>query len=308
MIVTLTGTNDFALAAELKKLRQDFVKEYTDMGLESYDGQEIDPKQLLGILQAMPFLVARRMIIFRQPSAQKPVQEALEQLLNEVSDSTDLLIVEPKLDKRTSYYKALKKQTDFKEFNPLDDRALAQWLVTEAKAQEGSLSSTDALYLVHRVGANQLLLANELQKLLSYQPQITQRTINEMTVLTPQSSVFDLLDAAMSGNKQKTVVLYQEQRQQKVEPLAIMGMLAWQLHVLALVKTAGERSPGVIASEGKVNPYVVSKTQNIARNCSLGQVKTWVHNAAVLDVRLKSDPIDADEAVINYLLSLSTSS
>lgn len=305
MIITLTGSNDFMLGEALRQLRQDFVNECTDMGLETYDGQDVDPKQLPSILQALPFLVAKRMIIFRQPSAQKAVQDAVEQLLDSVTDTTDLVIVEPKLDKRTSYYKALKKQTDFKEFTPLDEPKLAQWLVAQAKEQEGSLSSSDATYLVRRVGANQLLLANEVQKLLSYQPQISRQTIDELTEPTPQSSVFDLLDAALSGNKQKTVALYHEQRQQKVEPLAIMGMLAWQLHILALVKTAEARSPSAIASEGKINPYVVSKTQNVARNCTLTDVKTWVHEAAKLDIRLKRQPIDADEAMINYLLSLS---
>jgi len=305
MITTLTGTNDFLLTTELRRIKKDFIAEHTDFGFESYDGQELDPKQLPSILQALPFLSARRMVILRQPSAQKVVQDDVEKLLNTVSDSTDVVIVEPKVDKRTSYYKMLKKDTDFREYNPLDERALADWLVAQSKAGQGALSSADALYLVRRVGANQLLLSNELQKLLAYQPNITRQTIDEMTEPTPQSSVFDLLDAALNGNKQKTVALYLEQRQQKVEPMAIMGMLAWQLHILALVKTAGERSPTAIASEAKVNPYVVSKTQSIARHCSLAQVKTWVQDAARLDVRLKSDPIDADEAVLNYFLRLS---
>lgn len=305
MIVTLTGNNDFMLRDSLRRLRADFIKEYTDMGLENYDGLDVDPKLLPSILQALPFLVARRMIIFRQPSAQKTIQDSLEQLLDTVSDTTDLIIVEPKLDKRTSYYKALKKQTDFREFNAMNERALAQWLVEQAKLQEGSVSLGDANYLVQRVGANQLLLSNELQKLLDYQPQITRQAIDELTEPTPQSSIFDLVDAAMAGNKKRTVALYHEQRQQKVEPMAIMGMLAWQLHILALVKTAGERSPSAIASQAKVSPYVVSKTQNVARRASLDDIKRWVHQASLLDIRLKRQSIDADEAMINFLLSLS---
>lgn len=305
MIITLTGTNDYMLQQELRQLRQAFIDEYTDMGLENYDGQDIDPKQLSSILQALPFLVAKRCIIFRQPSAQKAVQEALEQLLETVAETTELIIVEPKLDKRTSYYKTLQKQTDFREFRELDERGLAQWLVTQATQKGATLSQADAQYLVQRVGANQLLLANELQKLIDYQPAITKQTINEMTEPTPQSSVFDLLDAALAGNKPKTLQLYHEQRLQKVEPLAIMGMLAWQLHILALVKTAGERNPAEIAREAKVSPYVLSKTQGIARRSSLSQIKNWVHEGSQLDIRLKRQPIDADEAMINYLMSFS---
>lgn len=306
MIITLTGANDFMLGQELRRLRQSFIEEHTDMGLESYDGQEFEPADLTSIVQSLPFLVAKRCIIFRQPSAQKALQDSLEQILDTVPDTTELIIVEPKLDKRTSYYKALQKQTDFREFKELDDRGLAQWLVAQAKLKKASLSQADANYLVQRVGLNQLMLANELQKLIDYQPTISRQTIDEMTEPNPQSSVFDLLDAALAGDRQKTTRLYQEQRQQKVEPLAIMGMLAWQLHILALMKTAGDRSQADIARQAKVSPYVLSKSQSIVRKVSLTDIKSWVHNGTQLDTRLKRQPIDADEAMLNYLLSFSS--
>lgn len=305
MITTLTGTNSFSLNQALRQLKGDFVTQYTDIGLEQYDGAELDPQRLPSVLQALPFLADKRMVIIKSPSAQKVLQEDLEKLLDTVADSTDLIIVEPKPDKRTSFYKALKKQTDLREYNELDERALAQWLVEQAKTQQGSLSANDANYLVQRLGVNQQLLSQELQKLLSYDPAITRITINELTEPNPQSSVFDLLDVALMGNRQKVVQLYHEQRQQKVEPLAIMGMLAWQLHILALVKAAGNKSANDIAAQAKVSPYVVRKTEAVANRCTLEQVKQWVKRAYQLDVRLKSQPIDADDAMLEYLLSLS---
>lgn len=304
MIITLTGTNDFALHAELKQLRDEFVKVHTTIGLEQYDGAELDAQQLPSIVQALPFLASKRMVIIKNPTAQKVVQEMLEQLLSTVPETTELILVEPKPDKRTSFYKLLQKQTEFKEFKELDERALASWLVGQAKAANGSLSQGDATYLVQRVGTNQLLLNNELQKLLAYDLAITRDSIDELTDKTPQSSIFDLLDAALAGNQKRVLQLYHEQRQQKVEPLAIMAMLAWQLHVLALVKTAGERSAQEIASQAKVSPFVVRKTEGVARRCNLSDLKRWVSDAATLDRRLKSQPIDADDAMQQYLLSL----
>ena len=298
MTITLTGTNDYARQQAQRQLVQDFVAEHGDLGLEIYDGDELDPKRLPSILQALPFLASKRLVVLRQPSAQKAVQEDLEQLLDTPSDRTELVIVEPKPDKRTSYYKALQKQTDFREFKELNEHQLANWLTDQAKAGQGSLSLADANFLVQRVGLNQQLLANELQKLLNYRPQITRQTIIELTTPTPQSTTFDLLDAAMAGQQAKLLQLYQEQRQQKVEPLAILGLVAWQLYALALVKTAGTRQP-------KLNPYVLRKTQAIARRCTLTEVKNWLHAARQLDVRLKTQSIDADEALLNFLCSLS---
>lgn len=305
MITTLTGNNAHSLKQSLKQLRDDFVKTYTDIGLEQYDGAELDPQKLPSILQAQPFLAEKRMVILLQPSAQKVLQEDLEKLLGTVSDTTDLVIVEPKPDKRTSYYKALQKQTELRDYKEFDEYELANWLVEQAKQGQGSISKPDALYLVKRLGINQLLLGQELRKLLSYDTQITRQTIDLLTEPNPQSSVFDLLDAALGGDRKRVLQLYHEQRQQKVEPLAIMGMLAWQLHVLAVVKTAQARNASQIASEAKVSPYVIRKTESVAARCTLQQVKSWVHRAAQLDVRLKSQAIDADDAMLEFLLSLS---
>lgn len=304
MLVTLTGNNAYALQQELRRLTAAFVAEHTDMGLEKFDGEELDPKRLPSIVQALPFLAAKRMVVLRAPSAQKAVAEGLEKLLGDVPDTTDLIIIEPSLDKRTSYYKALQKKTELRVFAELDERALATWLVGQAKATGAKLSTADASYLVHRVGTNQAMLANELAKLISYNPAISRATIDDMTDPMPQSSVFDLLDAALAGNTPKVLGLYREQRQQKVEPLAILAMLAWQLHILAVIKAAGPRSPQDIASQAKISPYVVRKSSTAARNLSLPHLKQLVSDAYRLDLRLKSQPIDPDDALQQFLISL----
>jgi DNA polymerase-3 subunit delta len=304
MITTLAGSNAYLLQRELNTLIATFVAEHTDMGLEKFDGEELDPKRLPSVIQSLPFLASKRMVVLRAPSAQKPLAEQLEKMLGDVPESTDLVIVEPSLDKRTSYYKALHKKTDFKSFDALDERALANWLVGEAKAKGASLKSADANFLVQRVGVNQSLLANELSKLISYNPAVTRDTITEMTDPLPQSSVFDLLDAAFAGNTRKVLALYHEQRQQKVEPLAMMGMIAWQLHILAVVKAAGNRNPADIASAAKLSPYVVRKSAGVAGKLSGAQLKDLIRRAFELDVRLKSQPIDADDAMQEFLISV----
>ncbi len=304
MIATLTGANSFLLKAELKKRTTAFVAEYSDMALERYDGEVITPEKVPEIIQALPFLTAKRMVVLRNVSRNKLVAEQLLETIGEMPDTTELILVEDAPDKRTSFYKTLQKSSDLMEFKELDELGLAQWAQQLVKENNGQLNREDALYLVRRVGANQLLVASEVRKLLSYDQTINRQTIDLLTEPTPQSSVFDLLDAAMSGNDQKTVALYHEQRQQKVEPMAIMGMFAWQLHILALVKAAGSRNSSEIASQAKVSPYVVGKTQKLAQHSSLAQIKQWIHRAAQLDVRLKRQSIDGDEAMMTFLTSL----
>jgi DNA polymerase III delta subunit len=81
-------------------------------------------------------------------------------------------------------------------------------------------------------------------------------------------------------------------------------MLAWQLHVLALIKTAGSRSAEQIAAQAKLNPFVVRKSQGLARHLSLEQLKQLIEELLQVDLKLKTVAVDADEALQLYLLRL----
>jgi|SRR5579885_1341802 len=301
--ITLTGSNFYQLNDELLRLKTKFVQKYGDINIENLD-EETEVDTLISSVQALPFLAEKRLLIVKNLGAKKALAERIDEVLDNVSEATELVIVEPKIDKRFSYYKTLKTKTVFREFGELNEPQLISWLIDAAKQQNGSLSRTDAGYLVQRVGPNQQLLAQELSKLLLYNPNISRTSIDELVEPTPQSSVFELLDAAFQGQTKKVVALYEEQRAMKVEPLNILAMIAWQLHALAIVKTAGKRSDAEIAQAASLNPFVVRKSQTIAKSLALSRLKQLIAETLALDTRLKSESIDPDEAMLQLLLSI----
>lgn len=296
------------LRTELGRLVSVFVAEHDDMSLERLDGEEASFERMQEALQSLPFLADKKMVVLQSPGANKEFTEKAEKLLAGLPETTDLIIIEPKLDKRSAYYKYLKKQKGFQEFNELDERGIADWLTGQAKEKGAVLSVSDALYLVARVGANQQMLANEIEKLTlhaSGSGKIDRAAIDTLTAQTPGSTIFQLLEAAFAGNTERAVALYGEQRALKVEPQQIIAMLAWQLHVLALLKTAGDKSPDEIAREAKMSPYVVRKSGGIARSLTLAQTKRLIRDLLVIDERLKREALNADDTLLNYLITLS---
>lgn len=288
----------------LRRLVADFVAAHTDLGLERLDGEEVSYEQMLGSVRSLPFLAARKLIVLRAPGANKDFVEHFEQFPGEVAETNDVVLVEPKLDKRLTYYKQLQKHTEFHDFKLLDGPELVRYLVAHAKEQGGSLTSGDARLLIDRVGTDQLTLLQEIDKLLMYDPHVSRSSIETLTELTPQSNIFELLEAAFAGDGRRALRLYKEQRTLQVESMAILAMLIWQLHVLAIVKTAAGKSAETVAREAKLSPYTVRKTQNLARRISLVQLRKLVSELRTFDVRLKSEALNADEVVQYYLLSL----
>jgi DNA polymerase III subunit delta len=306
MIRTLTGTNDFARTQALHALVAAFVAEHGEFALERLDGEEASAEQMRAALESLPFLTPKKLVVLREPSKQKAFTENISDILTAAVEATDVVIVEPKLDKRLSYYKTLKKDTDFQDFPDLDGNGLARWAVSYANEQGGTLSSADAKLLVDRIGVNQQMAQNELDKLVAYDSAVTMQTIELLTERLPQSTVFELLDAAFAGNQIKAMALYKEQRALKVEPQAILAMLAWQLHILVVVKAGAPRSVDEIAKAAKLNPFVVRKSQGLVRSLTMPQLKSLVADLLDLDTRFKRLSIDADEAMQLFLFKLST--
>lgn len=304
MIRVLSGTNAFGLQHDLRKIIDKFVTEHGDLAVERIDGEETTYERIAEALTGLPFLVSKKLVLLRAPSAQKKFVEQVEQLLADVPETNDVVIVEPKLDKRLAYYKFLKKSTDFTDYSQPDENGLAAWLQRTAKEGGGTISSNDARYLIERAGANQQLLFNELEKLLLHDPNVSREAIDLLTEATPQSTIFQLLEAAFGGNTKLAFKLYAEQRALKVEPQQIIAMLGWQLHVLAIVKTAGDRSTDEIAKDAKMSPFVVRKSQNIARRLTISQLKKLVSDLLSIDTRSKRTSLDLDEAIQYYLMTL----
>ena len=259
---------------------------------------------MLAAINSLPFLAPKKMVVIRNASRNKLFCEQIEQIISSIPESTDIVFYEPLTDRRTIFYKTLKNETQCEEYDELSSAELAKWLVKEAHLQGVTLQMGDAIYLVGRLGPNQQLLANELQKLIIYSPEINRDSIDELTEPTPQSKVFELLDAAFKEDKKRALDLYEEQRAQKVEPPAILAMLAWQLELITLAKAAKGKNSAMIAKEAGVSPFPMSKAVSLANKMSDSQLKTMVNEAYEMDLKSKTKNLDLDEALKAYIISL----
>lgn len=300
MTVVIAGENVFAVRRELARRVNGFAQKHGELAVERLDGEEVDFARIRQSLSETSLFAPERLVVLSSPGAHKEFQEKAEEVLANVPETTQVIVVEPKPDKRTSYYKFLKKQAEFVAADPLDARQLPAWAVEYAKEQGASLSRGDAQYLADRVGGDQQRLASEVEKLSLMGTKITREIIDTLTDKSPQSKIFDLLDAAFAGNTERAMDLYDEQRAQKVEPQEIMAMIGWQLRQIAFATFAGKHS----LSEAKLSGYGAQKAENAARRLTQQELKDAVARLTEIDALSKQTPLDVDEAVRTYLLTI----
>ena len=309
MIQAFSGSNTLLIQSTVADVVAECKERYGDMAVEKFDAAESSSEQILGAVEAVPFLTDHKLVVVRDLSVATDALEVLEKLCQQTPEGvTDVIIVEGLPDKRSAYYKKLKQLPKYSELNDMDESGAARWVAEYVKEQGGDISSSDARYLVERMGSQQLKLNRELQKLLLYSPKITRKTIELLTDEQPTATIFNLIDAAFSGHLGRALDMYSQQRMQKVEPQAIQAMLVWQMHAVALAAVVPKGMDSrTAASQSGLSPYVLQKSQRIAQHMSLTTIRDNLKLLRDIDAQSKRQAIDLDEALQYAIVHFSQS-
>ena len=300
MIKVLTGKNSYALQDELQRIVSAFKKEHGD-SIERFDGSELASTDgLLDAVRSISFLEPRKLVVVRDFAQSKELMDKIEEVIAQVADTTDVLFVDQKLDKRTAGYKFFQKNVDVKDYKLMQEYESAGWLASEAKNRDARLSTANAKYLVARVGNDQLRLEQELRKLVISGGEITKARINELTDAQPQSKVFDMLDALFQGELDKAWKLYRDQRAQGEDPHKIIAMITWQLSQLTLAVHAPMKTVDTLKSAG-VSPYDAQKLLRMSKNISKQQLRSYINELATIDEQIKTSA-DVKSALETYFV------
>lgn len=298
MIYTIAGSNDFLRSQSLHSRVSSYKKKYGTYELEHIIANEVEIATILQRMQSMPFLSAKKCIVIYDLSVHKADYDKIESACTQIPKSTEIILYEQHLDKRTRYATMLQKTTNFHEYKDLDDIQLIRWLVETAEQQDGELSMQDAEELLKRVGSNQFQLYSELQKLLTRNRTITRKLIEEMVDATPQSSVFALIDAASAGDVSSALTILDEQRQQNVEPHMLLGHIIGHITTLATIREAPRSArPEAIARQSGIHPFVVKKNLQHARGYSRQEIQKIIAMLRAIDEGYKHSSMDMHKAL-----------
>lgn len=303
MVITLTG-NEFSIKQTLQTLAERFVAKFGPNGYERIDGEAFEAQGLASLLQGASLFTPQRLVVIRDAAKNKNLWESLGDWVGKVPADTTLVVIEPVIDKRTKTYKLLKNGSDFKEFAVPHDAELVRWLQAEVKSLGAELNPDDAQYLVDRVGRDQWALFQEVQKLASHKV-INTKLINELVAPNPEGSAFELLDAALAGRVDRVQQLVASLKYQE-DPYKLFGLLASQVHALAVVVAAGGKSADQVAGDAGLHPFVVRKTQAVAQKLGKDRIKQIIVDVAACDMQLKTTGADPWQLLSILLQRLAT--
>jgi DNA polymerase-3 subunit delta len=273
-----------------------------DTNLAILDGKTVKADDIIRQALAYPFLAKSRLVIVKNflLEGKKDEHEKIGTFLEKTPDSTVLVLAESGVpDKRTSLFKKLAKQKA-QEFKFLDEIGTKAWIREEVVKNSGEIDSEAIGKLYEYVGTDLWRLANEIQKLLTYNKKITLETIELLVKPQVQSDIFALIDAVASRSSKKSLHELHQLLDNGQNELYILSMIVYQYRNLLIVKdltARGANSQWEMAKRAGLHPFVAGKSLNLVRNYTMDELKNIYRILFENDLAIKTGRMEPQTAL-----------
>lgn len=306
MPVTLIyGSNVYTAEEHYKELIEKFVRENSPESLHVFDGESAAANDVtIAASSQSLFGGTDELIAIRSLGSNTELKDALIEIIESLPSDTQLIIFEPKIDKRSRLFKLLKKSHDSVEFTNLTDAELNNWIAQKVELRGGTIQPGASRMIASRTKNDMLRISNELNKLLNYDKNITQEVVKLLIDESPDDNIFELLNLVASNNKPKALEKLSELLDAQIEPHYILVMIAWQASNMLAVKTAKGAGDSEIASKLSMNPYAVSRTKSAIRNIDQRQLEKMCEKVRDADVKTKTTSVDVVQVIKQLIAEL----
>ncbi|PWM47699.1 MAG: DNA polymerase III subunit delta [Clostridiales bacterium] len=285
--------------SEMKKLL--FDKESVGFDFIQLDASS-SAEEFLSHLDTFPALAKKKMILITDITEKSDIPQLIVKSPELLCDDTVIVFFEQTatFSKKTKEGKAFgdfltKKAVDVK-INRLDASTLIKWIKKQCKLRGSEICDETAQYLLSVTGTEMFALLHECEKLSSLcQGKITTEAIDSISVKNIDINIFDITDAILNRDMQKAYKLSDAfLKGDYGDFITLSGVLfnfVGSLYKIKVLSDAGKK-PYEIASELKMNEYVVKKNSRALDSIPLSRLDTFVDKCTAADLALKSTSID----------------
>ena len=301
---------DFYLGQMKKKLLPPGMEAFN---LHTLNGREFDVKTLSQMVDCLPMMSGRTLIVVSDWDIYKGDKEGLAAILSDLPEYVCLVfvydLIEYKADARTKLAGVVKSKGSVVPFNRQGQGDLVDWISRRFRAMDRDIGTEDAKYLIFLCGDLMNNLISEIGKIGSYAKnhRVTRQDID--AVATPQldAVVFQMTDAIAAGNFDKAASVLGDLFHMQEAPIKLLSVLGRQIRQLYSARLAIERKKGtpyLMELWGMRSAYPAEKLMQSARRFSLPWCRRAVIRCGETDLAMKSTGADGEELLIGLLLEL----
>ncbi|MBU0505236.1 DNA polymerase III subunit delta [bacterium] len=308
VIQLLINNEEFLMLRHLHRLEKSLIDEATkDFNFAKVSAQDLCGAHLVDQFNTLPMMAETRLLIVTDVSVyRKQDLDVLTTYFENPVPTTNIILITDKVDKRTGFYKKIKKCGEIFEFKTLYSNQVPAFIINEAGSMGLKLAPGCAEHLSSVVGTNLMTVVSELEKLTLYvwpEKTVTLKQLNELVSLGLVENIFTISSLIAGKKYYELRNLYMRMKEQGEPVLRLMALIINHFRKLILLKEAQKQ--GVNQNELPhllgVNPYFMKDYLTQARLFALSDLKNIYENLMTTSYQLRTINISSNTLFESFL-------
>lgn len=309
-IYLLYGEERYLIRQYRDKLKNALASPDDTMNFSSFEGDDINVKEIIDLAETLPFFADRRVIFIEDSKLFKKGGDDLGDYLAELPDTTYFVFIEEEVDKRSKLFKAVGKYGNAVEFGKQTDETLMKWVGGRISREGKNITQAAYQSFIAKTGTDMQNIEKELEKLLCYTMEksvIEPEDVEAITTEQISNKVFEMVDAIASHKQKHAMELYYDLLALKEAPMRILFLITRQFQILMTVKVMGNQGFGNkdIAAKAGCPEWAVRKYQGQAKAFSLEQIKQAIEDGVTYEEAVKTGKMNDQMAVELFIVQYS---
>ena len=290
---------------------------------DKFTAGETDVDKVIAAARTVPMMASRRFVLVRSAERWDTAaagddddgkgkrESPLDRLMQYVSDpvdSTCLVIVAAKVDGRRKLATVAKKEGFVVQCEPLDNRKLTQWIVSQCEAR-GHTIDFDVAELLAEISGPEMATLNDAVERLSLfvgaKGPITEQAVGTCVARVRTADTWALVSAVGARDLGTGLCLLAEVYDPRDRGLPLLGALAWSIRQLARFQAgldAGMNQDEAAKAAGIYQPFRAREIAQKVKSFRPAELERWLLVLAETDLALKSSRRPAD-AILEDMLT-----
>lgn len=279
---------------------------HREFNLARFSALKTDLRDIVAAAQEMPVFSRRRIVLVSDierkgratadeaSSAPSDVeQEALIEYLKHPCETTTVVFIVERLDRRLTLMTALLKACTVVEFRRLTEAEALRWIQAYLRRCHCFMEEATAALLVGLVGTDLMRLSHELEKLITSvggQGVIARSDVEALVPHLREHSTFELEDLILARDCVRAWRVLRRQLDAGEEPVKILGLIASVYRRMLLAKemmSQGKSAADVARAVGKP-PALAGRFNEKVRRIPLDEIIVGIKRIAAVDDAIKS--------------------
>jgi DNA polymerase-3 subunit delta len=298
-VYVISGTERFLRDELVQTLRQAALAGgLAELNEDKFTAGEGSVDRVLSAARTVPMMAKRRFVLVRNADRWDNVEgdeaplDQIAEYAKKPADTTCLVVVADKLDKRRRLSALARKEGFFIECEPLPARELPEFVVKQAQARGHTIDVDAASLLAELAGPELGPAVDAVERLSLYvgpNAAIDEDAVAECVARIRTADTWQLVDAVGRRDLGTSLRLLADVYDPRDRGLPVLGALAWSVRQLARVQAAMDAgaSPDEAARKAGIMPFRIRETVARAKQLRSAETQRWLMILAETDVALK---------------------